>query len=165
MSFEELSKKFEELMQDTEELELKDVELFAEYFEVQMLPQIVQSAAQAALPGVPGKAEWTPAKFSLDVNYPGEIQEIEFIRSNGKKCVIGGEKVPPFYNFVGMDEKNPNPPLVTYDVFDMGSEMMLPKPIKLEKSWRIPRNGQSLPLKNSVPNALPFTRSELTREP
>jgi hypothetical protein len=71
-------------MKETEEIELKDVELFAEYLEFQMLPSIVQAAAQAALPGI-GKAEWTPTKFSLDVAYPGTIQTVEFVRSNGKK--------------------------------------------------------------------------------
>jgi len=118
-------------MKETEELELQDVDLFAEYLEFQMLPSIVQSAAQAVLPGI-GKAEWTPQKFSLDVDFPGTIQTIEFVRSNGKKAVIGGENVPPFYNFLGLDKRNPHPPLVTYDVFDMGAKMMLPKPIKLE---------------------------------
>jgi len=118
-------------MKDTEEIELKDVELFAEYLEFQMLPSLVQAAAQAALPGI-GKAEWTATKFSIDVSYPGTIQTVEFVRSNGKKAVIGGEMVPPFYNFLGLDKRNPHPPLVTYDVFDMGAKMMLPKPIKLE---------------------------------
>ncbi|MFX0019431.1 MAG: CO dehydrogenase/acetyl-CoA synthase subunit delta [Promethearchaeota archaeon] len=131
MSFEEISKKFAELLKETEEIELKNVELFAEYLEFQMLPSLVQAAAQAALPGI-GKAEWTATKFSLDVSYPGTIQTVEFVRSNGKKAVIGGEMVPPFYNFLGLDKRNPHPPLVTYDVFDMGAKMMLPKPIKQE---------------------------------
>ncbi|MFX0071802.1 MAG: CO dehydrogenase/acetyl-CoA synthase subunit delta [Candidatus Hermodarchaeota archaeon] len=121
-------------MKDTKELELVDVELFAEYLEFQALPGMVASAAQAA--GLPapalGKAEWTPAKFQLDIEFPGKIETIEFIRTKGKKAVIGGEVVPPFYNFLGLDKRNPNPPLVTYDVFDMGSKMMLPKPIKQE---------------------------------
>ncbi|MFX0039171.1 MAG: CO dehydrogenase/acetyl-CoA synthase subunit delta [Promethearchaeota archaeon] len=132
MSFDELSKKLAEFMKDTKEIELQDVDLFAEYLEFQMLPSIVQAAAQAVLPGVPGKAEWTPAKFSLDLEFPGKIETIEFVRSNGKKAIIGGEVVPPFYNFLGLDKRNPNPPLVTYDVFDMGAKMMLPKPIKQE---------------------------------
>ncbi|MFW9879136.1 MAG: CO dehydrogenase/acetyl-CoA synthase subunit delta [Candidatus Thorarchaeota archaeon] len=132
MSFDELSKKLAEFMKDTKEIELKDVDLFAEYLEFQMLPSIVQAAAQAVLPGVPGKAEWTPAKFSLDLEFPGKIETIEFVRSKGKKVIIGGEVVPPFYNFLGLDKRNPNPPLVTYDVFDMGAKMMLPKPIKQE---------------------------------
>lgn len=119
-------------MKDTEEVELQDVDLIAEYLEFQMLPSIVQAAAQAVLPGVPGKAEWTPAKFSLDLEFPGKIETIEFVRSNGKKAIIGGEIVPPFYNFLGLEKRNPHPPLVTYDVFDMGSKMMLPKPIKQE---------------------------------
>ncbi len=131
MAFDEISKKLAQLMKETEEIELKDVDLFAEYLEFQMLPGIIQSAAQAVLPGI-GKAEWTPTKFSLDLEFPGQIETVEFIRSNGKKAVIGGEKVPPFYNFLGLDKRNPNPPLVTYDVFDMGSKMMLPKPIKQE---------------------------------
>ena len=116
-------------MKETEEIELQDVELFADYLEFQMLPSIVSAAAQAVLPGI-GKAEWTPTKFSLDLEFPGQIETIEFIRSNGKTATIGGEKVPPFYNFLGLDKRNPHPPLVTYDVFDMGSKMMLPKPIK-----------------------------------
>ena len=131
MAFDEISKKLAQLMKETEEIELQDVELFAEYLEFQMLPGIIQSAAQAVLPGI-GKAEWTPTKFSLDLEFPGQIETVEFIRSNGKKATIGGEKVPPFYNFLGLDKRNPNPPLVTYDVFDMGSKMMLPKPIKQE---------------------------------
>ncbi len=118
-------------MEEIEEIELQDVELFAEYLEFQMLPGIVSAAAQAVLPGI-GKAEWTPTKFSLDLEFPGQIETVEFIRSNGKKATIGGEKVPPFYNFLGLDKRNPHPPLVTYDVFDMGSKMMLPKPIKQE---------------------------------
>ncbi len=119
-------------MKDTKELELVDVELFAEYLEFQALPGMIASAAQAA--GIPtlGKAEWTPAKFQVDIDFPGKIETIEFVRANGKRAVIGGEVVPPFYNFLGLDKRNPNPPLVTYDVFDMGSKMMLPKPIKQE---------------------------------
>ena len=122
-------------MKDTKELELKDVDLVAEYLEFQVLPSIVTAAAGAMglpAPGALGKAEWTPTKFKLDLNFPGEIETIEFVRSNGKRCVIGGEKVPPFYNFLGLDKRNPHPPLITYDVFDMGSKMMLPKPIKQE---------------------------------
>ena len=122
-------------MDDVEELELTDVDLFAEYLEFQMLPQMIVSAAQAqGLPGAAqlGKAEWTPAEFKVDVDFPGEIEVIEFVRSNGTREVIGGETVPPFYNFLGLDKRNPHPPLVTYDVFDMGDKMMLPKPIKLE---------------------------------
>ena len=119
-------------MKDTKELELVDVDLFAEYLEFQALPGMIASAAQAA--GIPalGKAEWTPSKFQLDIDFPGKIETIEFVRANGKRAVIGGEVVPPFYNFLGLDKRNPNPPLVTYDVFDMGSKMMLPKPIKQE---------------------------------
>jgi acetyl-CoA decarbonylase/synthase complex subunit delta len=122
-------------MKDTKEIELKDVELFAEYLEFQIMPGIVATAAQAVglpAPGALGKAEWTPTKFKLDLEFPGQIETIEFIRSNGTKVVIGGEKVPPFYNFLGLDKRNPHPPLVTYDVFDMGAKMMLPKPIKEE---------------------------------
>lgn len=122
-------------MNDTQELELKDVDLFAEFLEFQVLPTVVTTAAKAVgLPeaGKLGKAEWTPSKFKLDLEFPGTIQTIEFVRSKGKKVTIGGESVPPFYNFLGLEKRNPHPPLVTYDVFDMGSDMMLPKPIKNE---------------------------------
>ena len=116
-------------MKDTEEIELKDVDLVADYLEFQMLPSIVAAAGQAmGLPAV-GKAEWTPAKFTLDVDFPGEIETIQFIRHNGKTVTIGGEKVPPFYNFLGLDKRNPHPPAVTYDVFD-SIDFSPPKPIK-----------------------------------
>ncbi|MFX1395928.1 MAG: CO dehydrogenase/acetyl-CoA synthase subunit delta [Promethearchaeota archaeon] len=129
MPFEELSKKLAQLMKDTEEIELQDVDLLAEYLEFQMLPGIVAAAGQAmGLPAV-GKAEWTSAKFKLDIDFPGEIETIQFIRSKGKTVTIGGEKVPPFYNFLGLDNRNPNPPAVTYDVFDT-VDFKPPKPIK-----------------------------------
>jgi len=132
ISFEDISKKLAKLMKETEEIELTDVDLLAEYLEFEVMPTVVATAARAV--GLPtlGKAEWTPTKFSLDIDFPGEIQTIQFIRSNGKTCTIGGEKAPPFYNFLGLDKKNPNPPLITYDVFDMGAKMSLPKPIKAE---------------------------------
>ncbi|MBN1214324.1 MAG: CO dehydrogenase/acetyl-CoA synthase subunit delta [Candidatus Lokiarchaeota archaeon] len=122
-------------MKNTDEIEIKDVDIFAEYLEFQMLPNIISNAAQSL--GMPSiqelkKPEWVSSKFNLTVNYPGEIETIQFIRKNGKTATIGGEKVPPFYNFLGLEKKNPNPPLVTYDVFDMGDKMMLPKPIKEE---------------------------------
>ena len=119
-------------MKDTEEMELTDVDLVADYLEFEVLPAMISSAAQAVGLPAPGKAEWTPTKFSLDIDFPGEIETIQFIRANGKTCTIGGEKVPPFYNFLGLDKRNPNPPLITYDVFDMGAKMSLPKPIKQE---------------------------------
>ncbi|MHA1782401.1 MAG: CO dehydrogenase/acetyl-CoA synthase subunit delta [Promethearchaeota archaeon] len=131
ISFDEISKKLAQLMKETEEIELKDVDLFAEYLEFQMLPSIIASAAKAVMPGI-GKAEWTEVKFSLDLDFPGKIETIEFVRSNGKRAVIGGEVVPPFYNFLGLDKRNPNKPLVTFDVFDIGDKMVLPKPIKQE---------------------------------
>lgn len=133
MSFDEMAKKLANLMKDIEEIELNDVDIVAQWLELEMLPSMVMAAAQAALPGAGiGKAEWTDVKFKLDLDYPGEIEKIQFIRKNGKTATIGGEKVPPFYNFLGLDKRNPNPPLVTYDVFDMGAKMMLPKPIKDE---------------------------------
>ena len=118
-------------MKDTEEIELTDVDLLAEYLEFQMLPGIVAAAAGAVGLPVPGKAEWTPTKFKLDIDFPGEIETIQFIRSNGKTVTIGGEKVPPFYNFLGLDKRNPHPPAVTYDVFD-SIDFSPPKPIKQE---------------------------------
>ena len=75
MAFDEISKKLAKLMKEVEEIELEDVDLFAEYLEFQMLPGIVQSAAQAVLPGN-GKVEWTPTKFTLDLEFPGQIETI-----------------------------------------------------------------------------------------
>ena len=64
------------------------------------------------------------------------IEEISFKRSNGNEVKIGGEIVPPYINYFSDEEdpttrlKNPNPPAITYDVFDM--KISLPKVIKNE---------------------------------
>ena len=52
----------------------------AEYMEFEMLPTMIASAAQAVLPGVPGKAEWTPAKFSLDIDFVGLKERLMRLR-------------------------------------------------------------------------------------
>lgn len=134
--FEELSKKLAELMKDTDQMELINVDLLAEQLQFDFFPSVVTGAVQAALPGigkVKGPIEWTEAVLKLgEVSYPGTIETIEFVRSNGSKVTLGGQSVPPFYNFLGLEKRNPHPPVVTYDVFDMGADMMLPKPIKVE---------------------------------
>jgi acetyl-CoA decarbonylase/synthase complex subunit delta len=136
LSFEELSKKLAELMKDTEKFELIDVDLIADQLQFEFFPSIVTGAVQAALPGIgraKGPIEWTEAKLKLgELSYSGTIETIEFVRSNGNKVTLGGQVVPPFYNFLGLEKRNPHPPVVTYDVFDMGADMMLPKPIKVE---------------------------------
>lgn len=136
MSFEELSKKLADLMKNTDQMELIDVDLLAEQLQFEFFPSVVTGAVQAALPEIgrkKGPTEWTEAILKLgEISYPGTIETIEFVRSNGNKVTLGGQCVPPFYNFLGLEKRNPHPPVVTYDVFDIGATMHLPKPIKEE---------------------------------
>ncbi|GAH15720.1 unnamed protein product [marine sediment metagenome] len=105
--FEELSKKLAELMKDTDQMELINVDLLAEQLQFEFFPSVVTGAVQAALPGigkVKGPIEWTEAVLKLgEVSYPGTIETIEFVRSNGTKVTLGGQSVPPFYNFLGLE--------------------------------------------------------------
>ncbi|MHA1371534.1 MAG: CO dehydrogenase/acetyl-CoA synthase subunit delta, partial [Promethearchaeota archaeon] len=58
--------------------------------------------------------------------YTQKIEEIEFVRSNGTRVKVGGETVPHFYGWE--NSKNPNSPIVIYDVFDHVHHV--PGPIK-----------------------------------
>ena len=59
------------------------------------------------------------------------IEEVIFRRSNGNEVRVGGDRVLPYYSFMHDNKApliNPNPPKVTFDVFDM--KIKLPKVIK-----------------------------------
>ncbi|GAB4325306.1 MAG: CO dehydrogenase/acetyl-CoA synthase subunit delta [Promethearchaeota archaeon] len=131
----DIAKELAKLAEELGEIELHDVDLFAEELELRVLPQIVATAAQSGLQAlgaatgaaVPGPAEWRSTTLKLpDLEFPGTIETVEFKRSNGTTVTIGGEVVPPFWNF--LTKKNPHRPVVTLDVFDMN--IGFPKPIK-----------------------------------
>ncbi|MHA1732551.1 MAG: CO dehydrogenase/acetyl-CoA synthase subunit delta, partial [Promethearchaeota archaeon] len=146
----DISKELAKLAEKFGEVELHNVDLFAEELELQILPKLIAQSAQAGMQALtgqpmmmpqmmmgqpaggaatPGKpvVEWTPTKFKLPtIDFPMEIETVEFKRSNGTTVKVGGAVVPPFWNF--LTKKNPNRPVVTLDVFDMNTGF--PKPIK-----------------------------------
>ncbi|HMF33853.1 MAG TPA: hypothetical protein VKK79_20675, partial [Candidatus Lokiarchaeia archaeon] len=133
MSAEDLFKQLSKLLQGVNEIEMKDVDLLAEEFTMNIMPQMVTQIAGAMAPQLAqagiGPAEWIAAQFRTPpVEFETEIETIMFKRSGrgGKKVLIGGEKVLPFLNF--LDKKNSNRPIVSLDVFD--TDIGFPKPIK-----------------------------------
>jgi acetyl-CoA decarbonylase/synthase complex subunit delta len=121
-------------MKDLNEIEIDDVDLVAEQLELRFLPQLISTVAQRMVAPelAAGKKtikdfEWEATKFEFPYQkYSQKIEEIEFRRSNGTTVKIGGETVPHFYGWE--KTKNPNPPVVIYDVFDMVEHV--PGPIK-----------------------------------
>lgn len=147
MSFEKIAKDLAELAEDLGEVEIHDVDLLAEELQVNLLPRIVAAAGRATMQqlvgqvgqaakqqlggpagaAVKGPVEWTPTEFRLpDLDFNTKIEEVDFKRSNGTTVTIGGQVVPPLWNF--LEKKNPHRAVVTLDVFD--ANVGFPKPIK-----------------------------------
>ncbi|MBN2150337.1 MAG: CO dehydrogenase/acetyl-CoA synthase subunit delta, partial [Candidatus Lokiarchaeota archaeon] len=133
MDIQQLSKSLAKVLKDVGEIELENVDLAAETLELQFLPQLVTSVAQRMVAPelAAGKTwkdfEWEATKFEFPhQQYTQRIEEIQFKRSNGTTVKIGGETVPHFYGWE--KSKNPNPPVVIYDVFDHVEHV--PGPIK-----------------------------------
>ncbi|NMC04528.1 MAG: CO dehydrogenase/acetyl-CoA synthase subunit delta [Candidatus Lokiarchaeota archaeon] len=133
MDIEKLSKSLAKMLENVGEIEFDNVDLAAETLELHFLPQLVSTVAQQMVaPQIAaGKKlkdfEWEATKFELPFQqYTQKIAEITFKRSNGTTVKIGGETVPHFYGWE--KSKNPNPPVVIYDVFDHVAHV--PGPIK-----------------------------------
>ncbi|MCP4763955.1 MAG: hypothetical protein GY870_19440, partial [archaeon] len=120
MNFEKITEKLMKLLEDTEEITLKNVELVGDSLEFQILPQIAQGTAIGArqmlnqfagmqpsvMQGRLTSAEWIETKFpEVLSDNTGKIEEITFSRKGGKKVVVGGEIVPPYLTIFG--KKNP----------------------------------------------------------
>nr|MDO8108674.1 CO dehydrogenase/acetyl-CoA synthase subunit delta [Candidatus Sigynarchaeota archaeon] len=133
MDIKNLSEALAKMLKDVGEIELEDVDLVAESLELHFLPQLVSTVAQQMVAPqlAAGKTlkdfEWEATKFEIPFQqYTQKIEQIEFSRSNGTKVKIGGETVPHFYGWE--KNRNPNPPVVIYDVFDLVQHV--PGPIK-----------------------------------
>ncbi|MHA1310319.1 MAG: CO dehydrogenase/acetyl-CoA synthase subunit delta [Candidatus Helarchaeota archaeon] len=137
---EEFMNDLEKLFDETGVAIFKDIQFFidslvlrppkaAGYQAATMATQMLQPIAKRA------EFIWKDSKLAtITEDYPSEINVITFKRKGGKNVVIGGEKYPPFYSFLG---KNPNRPVVTADVFDVPihtkerpSILRLSKPVK-----------------------------------
>ncbi|MFQ6079853.1 MAG: CO dehydrogenase/acetyl-CoA synthase subunit delta [Thermodesulfobacteriota bacterium] len=104
------------------QIELEDVTIEADRLELSLLPSVTRRAVarEAALKEVKalaeGRFEFKPEEFS------GQIEEVTIGATSGdggtRESVVklGGETAPAFYPIEG---GMPNPPVVTFDVFDM----------------------------------------------
>ena len=117
-----------------QELELTDVELEVGELEFWIQPGAATVKIPTKTPSKPTRMLETEFKMPI-MNYPGQVLEVNLgaTKSQGgtrsTSLKIGGEKTLPFYRF---ESKMPNPPVISFDVFDM--KIPLAKPVKTELS-------------------------------
>ena len=115
------------MLEKVEEIELENIDMIAGELGL-ILPMI--SAIKG--PSVK-KAEYLDMDFNVPLaNFPGEVLEVELgaTKANGgtreNVIKVGGEKTMPFYNF---EARNPNEPVIAYDVFD--TKIHLAGPVRM----------------------------------
>jgi len=121
-----------DLLAGNEEVELEDVEMIIDELQFLFQPGVMP-AVQRMVPSLKGKPKsLLDAPFTLPVQkYPAQIVEVTLGAtkseggSRGRSITVGGEKSPAFYTF---ENPIPNPPIVSFDVFD--SKVPLPKAVK-----------------------------------
>jgi acetyl-CoA decarbonylase/synthase, CODH/ACS complex subunit delta len=121
------------LLAATGELELENVDIAVDELEFLYQPGVMP-AIQRMVAATKGKpSSLLQASFTLPTQkYPGQIVEVTLGAtkseggSRGKTVTVGGEKSPAFYTF---ENPTPNPPVVSFDVFD--SKVPLPKAVKM----------------------------------
>ncbi len=116
------------LLEKTDTIEINEFRMDFEELEIQLMPavqravqQVVQKQAAEVIP----KRIIPPEPFELPVHdYPGEVAEVQLGSGTRKPVLLGGQKA--LYRF---EEPQPNPPVVTFDVFDIPMPG-LPRPIR-----------------------------------
>jgi acetyl-CoA decarbonylase/synthase complex subunit delta len=110
------------LLEETDQIELENVDIFAEELELFM-----------SSVGVGKPAEYREFEYETPfIEYPGEVSTVKFGNTKGDggtrshSVYVGGEKTMPFYRF---EHENPFKPVIAFDVFDM--EIGLAKPVKV----------------------------------
>ncbi|MBS7656635.1 CO dehydrogenase/acetyl-CoA synthase subunit delta [Candidatus Bathyarchaeota archaeon] len=131
-----LGPKILDLLRKIGEIELENVEINAEEIEI-WIPTLSPTILQQVPPS-PEIVREKPmgileAEFKPPIQaHSGKILEVKLGAtkleggSRGKTVTIGGERSPAFYLF---EEAQPNPPIVSVDVFD--TEVSLPKSIRM----------------------------------
>ncbi|MGD2073038.1 MAG: CO dehydrogenase/acetyl-CoA synthase subunit delta, partial [Candidatus Thorarchaeota archaeon] len=111
------------ILEDTDEIELENVEIFAEELELFMSP--VEKALK--------RAEYRELSYESPLEeYRGKIPVVKFGHTKGEggtrshSLYVGGEETMPFYRF---EHDSPYAPVVAFDVFDM--KIGLAKPVKI----------------------------------
>jgi len=109
------------LLENTDTIELNEFRMDFEELELYLMPAIQQVVQQAATV----KEAIPTEEFKPPIhNYSGEVAEVQLGAGSRKHVFLGGQKA--LYRF---EEPQPNPPVVTFDVFDIPMPG-LPRPIR-----------------------------------
>ena len=116
------------LLEKTDSIEINEFRMDFEELELQIMPaiqQVVQrvekQVEQAGVGGIiPPIEEFAPPIHE----YPGSVAEVQLGAGTRKPVFLGGQNA--LYRF---EEPQPNPPVVTFDVFDIPMPG-LPRPIR-----------------------------------
>lgn len=111
------------LLEKTDSIEINEFRMDFDELELQLMPAIQQAVKKAAVQKEREMLE--ELKFVPPIEaYPGEVAEVQLGAGKRKSVYLGGQK--SLYRF---EEPQPNPPVVTFDVFDIPMPG-LPRPIR-----------------------------------
>ena len=116
------------LLENTDTIELNEFRMDFEELELNIMPaiqQVVQTAQKQAQQAAIVREAILAEEFKPPIyDYPGEVAEVQLGAGTRKPVFLGGQKA--LYRF---EEPQPNPPVVTFDVFDIPMPG-LPRPIR-----------------------------------
>ena len=116
------------LLENTDTIELNEFRMDFEQLELNVMPaiqQVVQQAQKQVQQAEIVREAILAEEFKPPIHdYPGEIAEVQLGAGTRKPVFLGGQKA--LYRF---EEPQPNPPVVTFDVFDIPMPG-LPRPIR-----------------------------------
>ncbi len=116
------------LLENTDTIELNEFRMDFEELELNIMPaiqQVVQTAQRQAQQAEIVREAILAEEFKPPIHdYPGEVAEVQLGAGTRKPVFLGGQKT--LYRF---EEPQPNPPVVTFDVFDIPMPG-LPRPIR-----------------------------------
>lgn len=112
------------LLEKTDSIEINEFRMDFDELELQILPA-VQQAIKKSKAIQEKAAALEAAKFVPPIEaYPGKVEEVQLGAGTRKSVYLGGQTA--LYRF---EEPQPNPPVVTFDVFDIPMPG-LPRPIR-----------------------------------
>ncbi|OEC86009.1 MULTISPECIES: CO dehydrogenase/acetyl-CoA synthase subunit delta [Methanobacterium] len=117
------------LLEKTDSIEINEFRMDFEELELQIMPAIQQAVQrverQVEQAGIKEGIISEVEEFSPPIHeYPGSVAEVQLGAGSRKPVFLGGQNA--LYRF---EEPQPNPPVVTFDVFDIPMPG-LPKPIR-----------------------------------
>ena len=117
------------LLEKTDSIEINEFRMDFEELELQIMPAIQQAVQrverQVEQAGIKEGIISSIEEFSPPIHeYPGSVAEVQLGAGSRKPVFLGGQNA--LYRF---EEPQPNPPVVTFDVFDIPMPG-LPKPIR-----------------------------------